>query len=237
MSEQAWLTEQFEECRPHLRRVAYRMLGSVIEADDAVQESWLRLNRTDVSAVDNLGGWLTTVVCRVCLDMLRSRTTRREDGLTDHDVTAADDPAGEAVLADSVGSALLVVLDTLGPSERLAFVLHDIFAVPFDEIASIMECSPAAARQHASRGRRRVQGGRAGLDVGVDVDHANRRAVVAAFLEASREGRFGALLSLLHSDAVIRPTTSPSQPARRRPTGRPRWPRCSPAGPRSPCRR
>ena len=198
MDDDAWLTQRFEECRPHLRGVAYRMLGSGSEADDAVQESWLRLNRSDVSAVDNLAGWLTTVVSRVCLDMLRSRAARGADRLPDDDVIACDDPEGEAVLADSVGAALLVVLDTLTPPERLAFVLHDMFAVPFDEIASTMGCSPTAARQHASRGRRRVQG------TGVDVEHTDRRAVVAAFLEASREGRFEALLRLLHPDAVMR---------------------------------
>jgi RNA polymerase sigma-70 factor (ECF subfamily) len=200
------LTARFEETRPHLRGVAYRMLGSASEADDAVQEAWLRLHRSDVSDVANLGGWLTTVVSRVCLDMLRSRTSRRDEpgGLgTAGDVPAPvdiTDPEHEALLADSVGAALLVVLDTLGPSERLAFVLHDMFAVPFDDIASIIGCSQAAARQYASRARRRVQGATASAgDELVD-----RRDLVAAFLEASREGRFEALLALLDPDAIVR---------------------------------
>jgi RNA polymerase sigma-70 factor (ECF subfamily) len=201
-----WLTARFEETRPHLRGVAYRMLGSASEADDAVQEAWLRLHRTDVSDVQNLGGWLTTVVSRVCLDMLRFRSSRRDEpaGLdTGDDVPAPvdiTDPEYEAVLADSVGAALLVVLDTLGPSERLAFVLHDMFAVPFDDIASIIGCSHAAARQYASRARRRVQGAR--TSTGDDL--VGRQALVAAFLEASREGRFEALLALLDPDAVLR---------------------------------
>ena len=157
------LAQRFEDSRPHLAAVAYRMLGSRAEADDAVQEAWLRLARTDVDGVDNLRGWLTTVVSRVCLDMLRSRTSRREDPLTDDERVAPDaGPEGEAVLADSVGAALLVVLDTLPPAERLAFVLHDLFAVPFDEIGTVLGRSPAAARQLASRARRRVQG--AGAD-------------------------------------------------------------------------
>jgi RNA polymerase sigma factor (sigma-70 family) len=201
-----WLTTRFEQTRPHLRGVAYRMLGSASEADDAVQEAWLRLHRTDVSDVQNLGGWLTTVVSRVCLDMLRSRSARRDEpgGLdTGDDVPATvdiTDPEYEVVLADSVGAALLVVLDTLGPSERLAFVLHDMFAVPFDDIASIIGCSQAAARQYASRARRRVQGANAARDR----DVVDRQALVAAFLEASREGRFEALLALLDPDAVLR---------------------------------
>src|SRR5690348_16208522 len=153
------LAQQFEDSRPHLAAVAYRMLGSRAEADDAVQEAWLRLARSDVEGVDNLRGWLTTVVSRVCLDMLRSRTSRREDPLTDDERVAPDaGPEGEAVLADSVGAALLVVLDTLPPAERLAFVLHDVFAVPFDEIAPIVDRTPTATRQLASRARRRVQG-------------------------------------------------------------------------------
>jgi RNA polymerase sigma factor (sigma-70 family) len=157
------LAQRFEDSRPHLAAVAYRMLGSRAEADDAVQEAWLRLARTDVDGVDNLRGWLTTVVSRVCLDMLRSRTSRREDPLTDDERVAPEaGPEGEAVLADSVGAALLVVLDTLPPAERLAFVLHDLFAVPFDEIGTVLGRSPAAARQLASRARRRVQG--AGAD-------------------------------------------------------------------------
>ena len=153
------LAQRFEDSRPHLAAVAYRMLGSRAEADDAVQEAWLRLARSDVDGVDNLRGWLTTVVARVCLDMLRSRTSRREEPLTtDERVAPEPGPEGEAVLADSVGAALLVVLDTLAPAERLAFVLHDLFAVPFDEIGAIVGRSPAAARQLASRARRRVQG-------------------------------------------------------------------------------
>src|SRR5689334_403482 len=193
------LAQRFEDSRPHLAAVAYRMLVSRVEADDAVQEAWLRLARTDVDGVDNLRGWLTTVVSRVCLDMLRSRTSRREDPLTDDERVAPDaGPEGEAVLADSVGAALLVVLDTLPPAERLAFVLHDLFAVPFDEIGTILGRSPAAARQLASRARRRVQGG--GAD---DGEPARRREVVAAFLTASRGGDFTALLELLDPEAVV----------------------------------
>ena len=211
MGEIDWLAGQFEAQRAHLRAVAYRMLGSLSEADDAVQEAWLRLSRTDVSGVENLGGWLTTVVSRVSLDMLRSRRSRREEPLDDGEpvaaaaaaATAAPDPEQEALLADSVGLALLVVLETLAPAERLAFVLHDMFAVPFDEIAPIVERSPAAARQLASRARRRVQGaGRAGAVSAADL--ARRREIVDAFLAASRGGDFGALLPLLDPDAVLR---------------------------------
>jgi RNA polymerase sigma-70 factor, ECF subfamily len=197
------LAQRFEDSRPHLAAVAYRMLGSRAEADDAVQEAWLRLARSDVDDVDNLRGWLTTVVARVCLDMLRSRTSRREETLTT-DVRVAPDPGpeGEAVLADSVGAALLVVLDTLAPAERLAFVLHDLFAVPFDEIGAIVGRSPTAARQLASRARRRVQGAGVAAD---DADRpAGRQEVVAAFLAASRAGDFAALLALLDPDAVAR---------------------------------
>jgi len=166
MDERDWLAERFEEHRTHLRAIAYRLLGSLSDADDAVQEAWLRLSRTDASEIENLGGWLTTVVARVSLNMLRSRTTRREEPVgvrvPDPIVDPADDtdPEHEALLADSVGLALLVVLETLSPPERLAFVLHDMFAVPFDEIASILERSPEATRQVASRARRRVQGER-----------------------------------------------------------------------------
>ena len=193
------LAQRFEDSRPHLAAVAYRMLGSRAEADDAVQEAWLRLARTDVDGVDNLRGWLTTVVSRVCLDMLRSRTSRREDPLTDDERVAPDaGPEGEAVLADSVGAALLVVLDTLPPAERLAFVLHDLFAMPFDEIGTVLGRSPAAARQLASRARRRVQG--VGAD---DGEPARRREVVTAFLTASRGGDFTALLELLDPEAVV----------------------------------
>ena len=195
------LAQRFEDSRPHLAAVAYRMLGSRLEADDAVQEAWLRLARSDVEGVDNLRGWLTTVVARVCLDMLRSRTSRREEPLTSDERIAPDPgPEGELLLADSVGAALLVVLDTLAPAERLAFVLHDLFAVPFDEIAVILGRSPAAARQLASRARRRVQG----VGTASDAEAARRREVVAAFLAASRGGDFGALLALLDPDAVAR---------------------------------
>jgi RNA polymerase sigma-70 factor, ECF subfamily len=191
---------EFEKHRPRLRTVAYRMLGSATEADDAVQEAWLRLSRSDASQVENLGGWLTTVVGRVCLDMLRSRRSRREEPL-EPDVRAASDnnPEQEALLADSLGIALLVVLETLTPAERVAFVMHDMFAMPFDEIATIVGRSEAATRQLASRARRRVQGG--GLP---DADLARRREIVDAFLAASRQGDFQALLSLLDPDAVAR---------------------------------
>ena len=199
-----WLARQFEEHRPRLRAVATRLLGSGNEADDAVQEAWLRLSRTEPGSVENLGGWLTTVVGRVALNMLRSRATRREEPL--EGVPVADrpghdpDPADTAVLADSVGMALLVVLETLTPAERLAFVLHDLFDVPFDEVATIVERSPAAARQLASRARRRVQG----LSPETDPDPGRRREVVTAFLAASRGGDFAALLALLDPDAVLR---------------------------------
>jgi len=195
------LAQRFEDSRPHLAAVAYRMLGSRAEADDAVQEAWLRLARSDVDGVDNLRGWLTTVVSRVCLDMLRSRTSRREEPLAVEERTAPEPgPEGDAVLADSVGAALLVVLDTLAPAERLAFVLHDLFAMPFDEIGAVLGRSPAAARQLASRARRRVQG----ADPDEDAEPARRRQVVAAFLAASRGGDFAALLALLDPDAVVR---------------------------------
>jgi RNA polymerase sigma-70 factor, ECF subfamily len=206
MDEHEWLAEQFEGYRAHLRAVAYRMLGSQSEADDAVQESWLRLSRYDTSGVENLGGWLTTVVARVCLDMLRSRESRREESLDEYIpdpiVSSEDgiDPEHEALLADSVGLALLVVLDTLNPAERLAFVLHDLFAVPFDEIAPIVRRSPTATRQLASRARRRVQG--AAPDS--DVDLTPQREVVDAFLAASRGGDFNALLAVLDPDVVLR---------------------------------
>ena len=200
------LSTEFESHRRHLRAVAYRMLGSVHEADDAVQEAWLRLHRTDTSGVDNLGGWLTTVVARVCLDMLRSRGTRREDRLDDgtagydEPAAAANDPEDEAVLADSVGVALLVVLERLSPAERLAFVLHDMFAVSFDEVAAIMGRTPTAVRQLASRGRRRVQSPADTLEH----ERAAHREVVDAFLTASRGGDLQALLDLLSPDAAVR---------------------------------
>lgn len=203
MIEDERLTREFEAHRSHLRAVAYRMLGSASEADDALQESWLRLHRADTGEVRNLGGWLTTVVARVCLTMLQSRRSR-QDVLTEHvpePAVAGDDagPEQQAVLADSVGQALLVVLDSLTPAERLAFVLHDMFAVPFDEIAPIVERSPAATRQLASRARRRVRGASA-----PETDPAHRRDVVAAFLAAAREGDFEALLAVLDPDVVVR---------------------------------
>jgi RNA polymerase sigma-70 factor (ECF subfamily) len=200
------LARRFEENRTNLKALAYRMLGSLSEADDAVQESWLHVSRADTGAVENLDGWLTTVVARVCLDMLRSRKARREEFLGAHvsepiaSRTAGTDPEEEALLADSVGVALLVVLDTLTPAERLAFVLHDMFAVPFEEIAPIVGRSPTAARQLASRARRRVQ-----VTATVpDTDRARQRQVVDAFLAASRNGDFDALLALLDPDVEVR---------------------------------
>jgi RNA polymerase sigma factor (sigma-70 family) len=199
VDDEIWLARRFEAHRPHLRAVAYRMLGSAAEADDAVQEAWLRLSRADTSGVDNLGGWLTTTVSRVALDMLRSRTARREAPVELPDLPAADpDPEQEAVLADSVGPALLVVLDTLTPAERLAFVLHDLFAAPYEEIAPIVRRSPAAARQLASRARRRVQGSPAPQD-----DPARQRRIVEAFLAASRNGDMAGLLAALDPDVVL----------------------------------
>jgi RNA polymerase sigma factor (sigma-70 family) len=202
MSDHDLLAERFEENRDRLRAVAYRMLGSQAEADDAVQEAWLRLARTDAEGVDNLAGWLTTVVARVCLNMLQQRTTRRErplDVRPEDPAAPGPDPEHEALLADAVGPALLVVLDTLTPAERLAFVLHDLFAVPFEEIAPIVGRSPTASRQLASRARRRVQGAEP-----PDGDQTRQREVVAAFLTASREGDFAALLSILDPDVVVR---------------------------------
>src|SRR6478672_11018219 len=195
------LAERFEAQRARLRAVAFRILASSSEADDAVQEAWLRLSRTDVNAIENLDGWLTTVVARVCLSMLQSRKTRREAPLSEAAEHTDDvDPADEAVLADSVGAALLVVLDTLSPAERLAFVLHDLFAMPFDEIAPILGRAPAATRQLASRARRRV----AGAAPDAEPDAARQRGVVDAFLAASRNGDFAALVTLLDPDAVAR---------------------------------
>ncbi len=222
MDENEFLAKRFEEHRSHLRAVAYRMLGSLSEADDAVQEAWLRLSRFETSGVENLGGWLTTVVGRVCLDMLRSRTSRRVVPLgeplgtrvPEPLVSRAEgiDPEHEALLADSVGLALLVVLETLSPAERLAFVLHDMFSVPFEEIAPVVGRSPTAARQLASRARRRVQG-----EAHVpDTDLATQREVVDAFLAASRGGDFDALVALLDPDVVLRadrkavPTRAPT---------------------------
>jgi RNA polymerase sigma factor (sigma-70 family) len=210
VDEHKWLAKRFEENRPRLRAVAYRMLGSLSEADDAVQEAWVRLSRSDTSGVENLGGWLTTVVGRVCLDMLRSRRSRREEPLDQHsggrvpgpivDREGAIDPEHEALLADSVGLALLVVLETLTPAERLAFVLHDMFAVPFAEISPIVGRSPNATKMLASRARRRVRGA---AEV-PDSDPAHQREVVDAFLAASRGGDFGALLAVLDPDVVLR---------------------------------
>jgi len=205
VAEHDWLVDRFEAQRAHLRAVAYRMLGSTGEADDAVQEAWVRLNRSDTSAIENLDGWLTTVVSRVSLDMLRSRASRREESsggdLPDRveSATAGSDPEHEALLADTVGSALLVVLDTLSPAERLAFVLHDMFAVPFEEIGRIVGRSPNAAKQLASRARHKVQG----KGPAADADHARQREVVDAFLAASRSGDFDALVALLDPDIVL----------------------------------
>jgi len=203
-----WLAARFQAHRAHLRAVAYRMLGSLSEADDAVQDAWLRLSRSDTSGVQNLGGWLTTVVARVCLDKLRARTSLREEpmGLGVHlpepIISPPDqiDPEQQVLLAEGIGVALLVVLDTLAPAERIAFVLHDTFAVPFDQIAAIVGCSPTAARQLASRARRRVQGAAAVPDA----DLASQRAVVDAFLAAAREGDFDALVAVLDPDVVLR---------------------------------
>ena len=216
MDEHDWLAERFEENRPHLRAVAYRVLGSASEADDAVQEAWLRFSRSGADEVENLGGWLTTIVARVSLNMLHSRRSRREEPMIPPAIDQAEpgrtggtggtgdtngtDPEHEAVLADSVGLALLVVLDTLTPAERLAFVLHDMFAVPFDEIAPIVDRSPAAARQLASRARRRVQQ----TDAVPEAATARRKEIVGAFLAASRGGDFEALLAMLDPDIVLR---------------------------------
>ncbi|MEV7278885.1 sigma-70 family RNA polymerase sigma factor [Streptomyces sp. NPDC093111] len=201
------LTRRFEEDRGHLRAVAYRMLGSLAEADDALQEAWLRADAAGIEGVDNLGGWLTTVVSRVCLNMLRSRDRRREDALDDllretEPDRPGRDPEEEALMADSVGVALLVVLDTLAPAERLAFVLHDMFAVPFEDIAPLLDRNAAAVRQLASRARRRVKGG-ATPAPSAAADLARRRVVVDAFLAATRGGDFAALVSLLHPDVVL----------------------------------
>jgi RNA polymerase sigma-70 factor (ECF subfamily) len=206
MDEREWLAHRFEEHRAHLRAVAYRMLGSLSEADDAVQEAWLRLSRTDASQVENLGGWLTTVVGRVALNMLRARKTRREEPLDSHlpdpiiDPTDGGNPEHEALVADSVGLALLVVLETLTPAERLAFVLHDMFAVPFEEIAPIVERTPDATRQLASRARRRVRGAARAPDA----DLTAQWEVVEAFLAAAREGDFDGLVAILDPDVVLR---------------------------------
>jgi RNA polymerase sigma factor (sigma-70 family) len=206
MDQENLLAQQFEANRAHLQAVAYRMLGSTTEADDAVQEGWLRLSRADTTEVENLGGWLTTVVARVCLDMLRARKARREDSLSTHvpdPILSRDPGAGpehEAVLADSVGLALLVVLEMLSPAERLSFVLHDMFGVPFEEIAPMVDRTPDAARQLASRARRRVQGATAVPDA----DLASQRRVVDAFFAAAHSGDFEALVAVLDPDIVLR---------------------------------
>jgi RNA polymerase sigma factor (sigma-70 family) len=221
MDDREWLADRFEEHRPRLRGVAYRMLGSLTEADDAVQDAWLRLSRAGAGEVENLGGWLTTIVARVCLNMLRSRTTRREEPL---DARLPDpvvsrertlQPEEEALLADSVGLALLVVLDSLSPAERLAFVLHDMFELPFEEIAPMVGRTPAAARQLASRARRRVRG--AALPA-PDPDLARQRGVVDAFFRAARGGDFDALVSLLDPDVVLRSDFGARRPAASRVT-------------------
>ena len=203
------LAARFEEHRPHLRAVSYRMLGSLSDADDAVQETWLRLSRTEPAAIENLGAWLTTVVSRVCLNMLRARRTRREEPLDSHVpdplIRPAGDPAHEAELADSVGLALLVVLETLTPAERLAFVLHDLFALPFAEIAPLIERTPDATRQLASRARRRVRGGAPSPER----DPARQRAVLDAFMAAARDGDFDRLVATLDPEVVLRADAGP----------------------------
>jgi RNA polymerase sigma factor (sigma-70 family) len=216
MDENEWLADRFEDHRAHLRAVAYRMLGSLSEADDAVQDAWLRLSRSGAGEVDNLGGWLTTIVARVCLNMLRSRNLRREESLGVHLPDPLISPEGElqpeeeALLADSVGLALLVVLDTLAPAERLAFVLHDMFELPFEEIAPMVGRTPAAARQLASRARRRVKG----ADVPApDPDLARQREVVDAFFSAARGGDFDALVAVLDPDVVLRLDSGARRPA------------------------
>jgi len=213
MTDQDWLAERFEANRSHLRGVAYRMLGSATEADDAVQEAWIRLSRTDTRHVDNLRAWLTTVVGRVCLNMLRSRRTRRESSFETHipdPIVSPEeglDPEQEALLGDSVGLAMLVILDSLAPAERVAFVLHDVFAVPFDEIAPIVGRTPTATRQLASRGRRRVQGAPV-----PDVDLDGQWLVVDAFLAAARNGDFEQLLAVLDPDVVVRSDGGAARP-------------------------
>ena len=214
MDENNWLADRFEEHRSLLRSVAYRMLGSLTEADDAVQNTWVRVSRAEMSKVENLGGWLTTIISRICLNMLRSRGVRREDSLETRVPDPVISPVGElgpedeAVLADSVGLALLVVLDALAPAERLAFVLHDMFDLPFEEIAPMVGRSPTAARQLASRARRRVRGAEI-----PEPDLARQRAVVDAFFLAARGGDLDALVALLHPDVVLRVDSGPGRPA------------------------
>ena len=217
MTEEEWLAGRFEEHRPHLRSVAYRMLGSLSEADDALQDAWLRASRAGADDVDNLGGWLTTIVARVCLNMLRSRNRRREESFEEHLPDPVVTPYGgpqpeeEALLADSVGLALLVVLDALTPAERIAFVLHDMFELPFDEIAPMVDRSPEATRQLASRARRRVKGAEVPAP---DGDLARQREVVDAFFQAARGGDFDALVSVLDPDVVLREDYSTRRPIR-----------------------
>jgi RNA polymerase sigma factor (sigma-70 family) len=219
MNDRDVLAERFQEERPQLRRVAYRLLGTVDEADDAVQEAWIRLSRTDDSAVENLGAWLTTVVSHVCLDMLRTRRSRREEFVGSWmpepivAIDGAPTPEDEALIADGVGLALYVVLETLAPAERLAFVLHDMFALPYDEIAPIVGRSPDAARQLASRARRRVQGAKPVPDV----ELAEQKRVVEAFLAAAREGDFDALLEMLDPEVTLRVDAGPGSPLAREP--------------------
>jgi RNA polymerase sigma factor (sigma-70 family) len=212
MDRDEWLSEEFEDHRGHLRAVAYRMLGSLHEADDAVQEAWLQLSRADAARVDNLGGWLTTVVARVCLNMLRTRHRRHEEPLAAVAIDRADrwsamSPEDEALMAESVGPALLVVLDLLNPAERLAFVLHDMFAVPYDEIGHLLGRSPVATRQLASRARRRVQG-----ETVPTADLFRQAEIVDAFLTASRHGDFSALLVILDPDVTLRADASAARP-------------------------
>jgi RNA polymerase sigma factor (sigma-70 family) len=214
MNDRDLLAEQFEAERPQLRRIAYRMLGTLDEADDAVQEAWIRLSRTDDSSVENLGAWLTTVVSRVCLDMLRTRRSRREEFVGSWmpepivAVDGAPTPEEEALIADGVGLALYIVLETLAPAERLAFVLHDMFALPFDEIAPIVGRTPETARQLASRARKRIQGAK----LEPDVELAEQKRVVDAFLSAAREGDFDTLLELLDPGVVLRVDAGPGSP-------------------------
>lgn len=213
MTESQFLAERFEQNRDHLRAVAYRILGSLAEADDAVQEAWLRLSRTDTGSIDNFGGWLTTVVSRVCLDMLRSRNSRREDEFDEQSsvqpkIPSSPNPEQEALLADSVGIAVMVVLDRLAPAERLAFVLHDMFDLSFDEISSIIGRSPVAARQLASRARKRIRGGTPATPALSD-----QRRIVDAFLGALRAGDFNALVSLLDPNLVVRTDAAAATPA------------------------
>jgi RNA polymerase sigma-70 factor (ECF subfamily) len=199
VNQHEWLAGEFEARRGHLRAMAYRMLGSTAEADDALQEAWLRASRADTAKVENVGGWLTTIVSRTSLDLLRSRTSKREQAI-DTELAASISPEEEAVFADSVSEAMLVVLERLAPAERVAFVLHDMFAVPFEEIAGIIGRSPAATRQLASRARRRVRGGQ----VEHDADRERKRVIVDAFLQAARGGDFDALMALLDPDVVLR---------------------------------